>query len=133
MIQQIYDGISLETINNLVNTFEYRLKMCKDFGGKTIAHFIRKGYLEIKKEYIVPKEKCPPVLTPDIYLKIYLENLKTPHRWTSIAKRIDIEPKVDSIIIKNKAIEIERKIKDYKKHYNMMEKIPFELEDIINI
>ena len=80
MIQQIYDGISLETINNLVNTFEYRLKMCKDFGGKTIAHFIRKGYHEIPNEYIVPEEKCPPVLTPDIYLKIYLVNLKTPHR-----------------------------------------------------
>lgn len=46
-IQKVYDEISLDSINNLVNTFEYRLKMCKDFGGKTIAHFIRKGYHSI--------------------------------------------------------------------------------------
>lgn len=38
---------------------------------------------------------------------------------------------VDNIIIKNKAIEIERKIKDYKKHHNIIQNIPFELESII--
>ena len=29
-------------------------------------------------------------LTPGIYLNIYLENQKTPHRWMQVAKRIDI-------------------------------------------
>lgn len=98
--------------------------MCKDFGGKIIAHFIRKGFHEIPKVYVVPEDKCPPFLTPDIYLKINLENLKTPHRWKSIVQRIGIT-NVDNIIIQNKAIEIERKNKDYKKHYNIIQKNTF--------
>lgn len=79
-IQKVYDEISLDIINNLENTFEYRLKMCKDFGGKTIAHFIRKGYHSIPQQYIVPEEQCPPLLTPKMYLQIFKENRKTPHR-----------------------------------------------------
>ncbi|KAK8875768.1 hypothetical protein M9Y10_005943 [Tritrichomonas musculus] len=86
--------------------------------------------INIPNEYVVPEDKCPLFLTPDIYLKIYWENLKTPHRWKSIAQRIGIM-NVDNIIIKNKAIEIERKIKDYKKHHNIIQNIPFELESII--
>ena len=130
LIQHVYDSISIETINNLVNTFEYRLKMCKDNGGKTIAHFIRKRYHEIPKEYVVQEDKCPLFLNPDLYLQIYLENLKTPHRWKSIAERIG-DNQINNIIVKNKALEIERKIKEFKKHNKIMKKIPFELESII--
>ena len=35
LIQHVYDSIDLETINNLINTFEYRIQMVKDFGRKT--------------------------------------------------------------------------------------------------
>lgn len=90
-----------------------------------------KGFHEIPHEYVVPEDKCPPFLSLDIYLKIYLENLKTPHRWTTIAKRIEIGQNVNNIIIKNKALEIERKIKDYKNYNDIIRKIPFELENII--
>ena len=42
-----------------LNTFEYRPKICKYNGGKTIAHFIRKRYHEIPQEYVVQEDKCP--------------------------------------------------------------------------
>ncbi|KAK8841287.1 hypothetical protein M9Y10_027490 [Tritrichomonas musculus] len=60
-------------------------------------------------------------LTPDIYLKIYLENQKTPHRWKHVAKRIDI-PGIDNIIVKNE---------DYRKHQHSIKKISFNFMDII--
>ena len=44
LIQKVYDGISYETINDLMNTFPYRIQMVYDHGKKTIAHFIRKNY-----------------------------------------------------------------------------------------
>lgn len=57
--------------------------MCKDFGSKTIAHFIRKDYHFIPQQYAIPEEVCPPLLTLEIYLQIYLEKQKTSHRWKS--------------------------------------------------
>ena len=79
----------------------------------------------------VPDDQCPPILEPDTYLKIYLENLKTPHRWTAIAQNLGDVQNVDNIIVKNKALEIERKIKDYKKHHDLFKKVPFELQSIL--
>ena len=105
--------------------------MCKDFGGKTIAHFIRKGYHFIQQQYIVPEEECPPLLTPEMYLQIYLENQKKSHRWKSIAKRFSESQQIDNIIVKNKALEIQRKIKDFKMHQSIIKQIPFEQNKII--
>lgn len=58
----MYDSIDLETINNLVNTFEYRIQMVKDFSGKTIARFVRKNYHSIPDELKAPDDQCPPFL-----------------------------------------------------------------------
>ena len=53
LIQQVYDSIDSETINNIINIFEYRIQMVKDFSGKAIVHFIRKKYHSIPDEFIV--------------------------------------------------------------------------------
>lgn len=62
MIQKVYDDISYETINDLMDTFPYRIQMVYDHGGKTIAHFIPKNYHHIPEKYIVPKHLCQRIL-----------------------------------------------------------------------
>ena len=70
-------------------------------------------------------------LIPDIYLKIYLENQKTPHQWTQVAKRIDI-PGIDNIIVKNKALEIERKFEIIESTSTLPEKCDSNLWILLN-
>lgn len=131
LIQKVYDEIEIDTINNLIESLEYRLKMCLDVGGKTIAHFLRKNFNEIPEKYILPSDKCPPILTPELCFTKYKENLKTPHRWKKILERIEPIQKLDRMIIKNKSNKIERKIVDYNNHKNIITRVPYEIEKII--
>ena len=81
LLLKIYDEIEYETINSLINSFKYRLKMCLDVGGQTIAHFLRKHFHEIPPQYQVPPDKRPQIITPEINLEIYKLNVRFPHRW----------------------------------------------------
>ena len=116
LIQKVHDDISYETINDLLDTFPYRIQIVYDHGGKTIEHIIRKNYYHIPEKYIVPANERPPILTQDTYMMIYKENLENPHKWTLIAQKVSPYQKVDRIIVKNKSFEIERRLDDYHKH-----------------
>ncbi len=76
LIQRIYNEISIEIINALIYSFDYRVEMCIDLGGNSISHFLRKHFHSISQQYVVPMEKRPPILTPEINLLIYQENKK---------------------------------------------------------
>ena len=57
LVLKIYDGISIDTINPLIYSCENSLQMCLNFGGKTIAHFLRKHFEEIPPQYKVPLDQ----------------------------------------------------------------------------
>ena len=92
--------------------------------------WLTNNYLIFEKalppQYKVQLDQSPPILTPEINLKILQLNQKFHHKWKKKNSEIlkdDIE--LEWNIVKNKEIELD-KVNDYMNHPNKYNEISFE-------
>ena len=65
ILQEIWDSISMNVINNLVKSFQKRIQMCLQYGGCSIQVFIRNNLNSIPSKLICNEEQLPHLWTQE--------------------------------------------------------------------
>lgn len=71
-LKVIWLNILQEKIDNLIQTFKYRLEMCTSVFGGNISHFLSVGRKKVKATDIIDKDFISYLLTNDDNIQLYL-------------------------------------------------------------
>lgn len=112
----LWDDLEQDIIDDIVSTFENRLKMCADVFGGSISHFLSAGRKEVKDTDIFDRQNVPHLLNVEDNLLIYEKNLILKHKWTAISNTLKENFDIPPSSVKHKVIEFERELYDFKFH-----------------
>ena len=126
----LWNNLEQDLIDDLVSTFEKRLRMCVDVFGGCISHFLSAGRNEIKDTDIFDRQNVPHLLNEEDNLLIYEQNLIMNHKWTAISNALKDNFDISPISVKHKVIEFERVLYDFKFHQENYKELPGEISHI---
>lgn len=76
----LWDNLEQSLINDVVQIFPNRLKICQDVYGASISHFLSTGRKEIKETDLFDRDHIPHLLSDKDNLLIYELNLRHNHQ-----------------------------------------------------
>ena len=127
-IRNIWKTIKLETVNSLIDSFQYRIQMCHDVGGQSISHYLSNHKHDIPEED--KAKEFPLLLTPDDNYNIYQQNQKNPRKWKDNSKILSPNIQIEPSSLRIKCNELDGKIRDYTNHVNLFNQVPLDISVI---